>query len=195
VTVACDLGASEPLVLGESVSVDGVCLTVDAISPDGFEADASAETLARTTLGALPPGAPVNLERAMRAGDRFGGHVVGGHVDAVGEVVARRPVGEAVEVAFRVPRALAPLFATKGSVAVNGVSLTVNGVSAEGFDVTLIPATQRATGLAALPVGARVNVEVDVLARYVARQLALGTGPTGSDDDAWRERLARGGYV
>jgi riboflavin synthase len=171
----------EPLALGESIAIDGACLSVAAILPDGFEVDATAETLARTTLGQLALGAAVNLERAVRAGDRLGGHLVTGHVDAVGTVQARRPVGEALHMSFGLPEELSSLVAEKGSIAINGVSMTVNGVSVgaggPSFDVAVIPLTQQATNLGALALGARVNLEVDLIARYVAR---IVTGARGS---------------
>jgi riboflavin synthase len=159
----------ESLAVGESIAVDGCCLSVAAVLADGFEADASAETLTRTTLGRLTLGAVVNLERALRAGDRLGGHLVSGHVDGVGELVDRRAVGEAVAMTFALPAALERFVAEKGSVAVNGVSLTVNGARSGRFDVTLIPITLAATNLRSLAQGDRVNLEVDLIARYVAR--------------------------
>lgn len=158
-----------PLALGESVAVDGVCLTVDRTEGDAFEVDASAETLARTTLGDLAPGARVNLERALALGDRLGGHLVTGHVDGVGALVSRAPVGDAVAMTFSMPRELARFVAEKGSVAVSGVSLTVNRADADRFDVVIIPRTLSETTLGELGVGGRVNLEVDLVARYVAR--------------------------
>jgi riboflavin synthase len=168
----------EPLALGESITVDGACLSVVEVLPEGFAVDATAETLARTTLGALPLGHAVNLERSLRAGDRLGGHLVSGHVDGVGRVAERRPVGEAVMLAFTLPPELTRFVAEKGSIAVNGVSMTVNAVGGAGgvggdgggrFEVMVIPITQRETNLGALTVGDRVNLEVDLIARYVAR--------------------------
>jgi riboflavin synthase len=161
-----------PLALGESIAVDGVCLSVDAIRPDGFEADASAETLTRTTLGLLEPASLVHLERALRAGDRMGGHIVTGHVDGVGELVARQPVGEAVSMSFRIPPELARFVAEKGSIAVDGVSLTVNSVNDDGFEVTIVPITLEKTKLGVLRPAQRVNLEVDLVARYVARWMS-----------------------
>jgi riboflavin synthase len=166
--------ADEPPAIGESVAVDGVCLSVETLRPDGFGAHASAETLARTTLGRLRVDAEVNLERALRAGARMGGHVVTGHVDGVGTVVERRDLGEAIVLAFAVPHALARFVAEKGSIAVNGVSLTVNAVSGDRFEVAIIPITRAKTNLDALRGGDEVNLEVDVMARYVARFLAAG---------------------
>ena len=159
-----------PLAGGESIAVDGCCLSVAMAVADGFEVDASAETLKRTTLGHLARGKRVNLERALRAGDRLGGHLVTGHVDGVGQLVERHSVGDAVAMTFAVPGELRRFVAEKGSIAVSGVSLTVNAVAAEGrFDVTLIPTTLAATNLASLAPGDRVNLEVDLIARYVAR--------------------------
>ncbi len=196
VAIRCALGATEPLVMGESIAVDGCCLSVVAISADGFEMDASAETLARTTLGALDIGAAVNLERATKLGDRLGGHMVTGHVDAVATVVERRPLGDAIVLAFELPAVLARYVAEKGSVCVNGVSLTVNTVAGARFEVAIIPITRSATNLDALVAGAKVNVEVDLLARYVARMLDVAKdGALGGDDGAWMDLLKRAGYV
>jgi riboflavin synthase len=166
--------AGEALAYGESINVDGACLSVLEVLPDGFSADATAETLARTTLGELIPGrgARVNLERSLRAGDRLGGHLVTGHVDGVGSVAARRAVGEALSISFLLPAELVRYVAEKGSIAINGTSMTVNAVSDHGFEVMVIPITREETNLGALEPGARVNLEVDLVARYVARFLA-----------------------
>jgi riboflavin synthase len=174
-----------PLTLGESVSVDGACLTVDRIVAGGFECDMSSETLERTTLGATPLGSPVHLERATPLGGRLGGHMVLGHVDGVGRVTAREPRGDAVRLEVRAPAELGRFLASKGSVAVHGVSLTLNAVGApraDGvtFDVMLVPHTIARTRLGDLRLGAQVNIEVDVLARYVARQ--LDCQPRGEKD-------------
>ncbi len=157
------------LKLGESMSVDGACLTVAAMKDDTFEVDASAETLARTTLGDLAIGSEVNLERALQVGDRLGGHLVTGHVDAVGTLASRSDVGESVAMSFSIPHDLSNLVAEKGSIAVSGVSLTVNGVKGDTFDVVIIPHTLKETTLGNLRAGARVNLEVDLVARYVQR--------------------------
>jgi riboflavin synthase len=198
-TIACGF---RPLVMGESISVAGVCLTVDAILDDGFEADASAETLERSTLGALPPSSPVNLERALLPTSRLGGHLVGGHVDATARLVSRAPLGDAMQLRFELPQAMARFVAPKGSIAIDGVSLTVNGVDGSSFDVAIIPHTLRATTLTALAPGARVNLEADVLARYVARQLDLGKGrgsstegAEDSNDGSLLAALGRAGYL
>ena len=169
--------AMAELVLGESIAVAGCCLTVAAKTARGFEADASPETLARTTLGGLPEGAPVNLERALQVGDRLGGHLVSGHVDGVGTVLARDLAvagegwakGESLILRFQVPPELARFFAVKGSVVVDGVSLTVNVVEKNELAVMLIPVTRAKTSLDALVVGSKVNLEVDTIARYVAQ--------------------------
>jgi riboflavin synthase len=166
-----------PLALGESIAVDGACLTVDNVTDDGFEVDASAETLARTTLGRLAPSSPVHLERALRVGSLLGGHLVTGHVDGVATVAERREVGEALAMAFVVPPELAPFVAEKGSVAVDGVSLTVNVVRRDRFDVMLIPHTLHKTKLGARSPGDLVNLEVDLVARYVARLLSFDRAP------------------
>jgi len=164
-----------PLALGESIAVDGCCLSVAEFGPGGFEVDASAETLARTTLGRMAPGKVVNLERALRAGDRIGGHLATGHVDGVGELVVRNSLGEAVAMTFALPPGLARFVAEKGSIAVNGVSLTVNSVSSAGrFEVVLIPITLEKTNLSSLAPGDPVNLEVDLIARYVARLMEAG---------------------
>ena len=162
----------EALAHGESITVDGACLSVTEVLPDGFAVDATAETLARTTLGELAVGARVNLERALRASDRLGGHIVTGHVDGVGTLESRRQVGEALALSFTVAADLAPYVAEKGSIALNGVSMTVNAAGKTTFDVMVIPITRSETNLGALPPGGRVNVEVDLVARYVARWLS-----------------------
>jgi riboflavin synthase len=157
---------------GESIAVSGVCLTVVEHDAEGFVADVSNETLARTTLGGLETGAMVNLERAMLATDRLGGHLVAGHVDGIGEVASITDDARAQRWCFRAPRELLRYIAVKGSICVDGVSLTVNAVDAEGFEVALIPHTLANTAFAQTRVGAKVNMEVDLVARYVERLLA-----------------------
>ncbi len=164
----------EPIAIGESIAIDGACLSVADALVGGFAADATVETLSRTTLGTLAPGALVNLERAVRAGDRLGGHIVTGHVDAVGTLASRRTEGEALAMSFTLPPGLARLVAEKGSIAINGVSMTVNAVRGDAFDVMVIPITRRDTNLGALAPGGTVNLEVDLVARYVARWLGGG---------------------
>lgn len=186
------------LVLGESIAVDGVCLTVDALSEGGFEADASGETLERSTLGSLAVLARVNLERATPLGGRMGGHIVSGHVDGVGKLAQRTPLGDAQRLTFTFPKELAPFIAEKGSIAVDGISLTVNGVGEGDLHVVVIPRTLADTSLSNRPVGSKVNLEVDVLARYVLRLLQTGAthgSPPGANDATWLEKLQRGGYM
>lgn len=159
------------LALGESIAVSGVCLTVVAFDADTWAADVSNETLALTTLGALPIGAAVNLERALRASDRLGGHLVSGHVDGVGQVARVWDDGRSQRWRFAAAPGLLRFIAGKGSVAIDGVSLTVNVVDDEGFEVNLVPHTIAHTAFAETAVGAAVNIEVDVVARYVERLL------------------------
>lgn len=160
--------------LGDSIAVSGVCLTVTAFGSDWFAADVSRETLSLTTLGQLKVGSRVNLEAALRAGDALGGHLVSGHVDGIGAVDALEPDARSLRVRFRVPAHLARYLARKGSVAVDGVSLTVNDVSGATFGVNLVPHTQSVTTFGALAPGLAVNIEVDQVARYVERLLAAG---------------------
>ncbi|MGY1458193.1 riboflavin synthase [Luteimonas sp. A534] len=155
--------------LGESIAVNGVCLTVVAFDGGHFEADASNETLALTTLGALAKGAPLNLERAMHPTDRLGGHIVSGHVDGVGRVLDVREDARAQRWRFAMPQALAKYVAQKGSICVDGVSLTVNAAEAEAFEVALVPHTVSHTAFSATRVGDPVNLEVDLIARYLER--------------------------
>jgi riboflavin synthase len=199
---------SSPLVLGESISVNGACLTVDRILDGAFEVDMSEETLTRTTLGELPTGARLHLERATPAGGRLGGHIVAGHVDGVGRVVERAPSGDAVRLAVRAPADLAAFLAPKGSITVDGVSLTLNAVrGAPGdeatFELMLVPHTLASTFLGDLRPGARVNVEVDVLARYVARWLEFRgsreasreRAPNPDDDERLLQKLRTSGFL
>lgn len=158
--------------LGDSVCVQGCCVTVVALLADGFEADLSRETLGLTTLGGLAVGAPVNLEPALRAGDALGGHLVSGHVDGVAAVVSVATDARSTRMVFEAPPALARYFARKGSVTIDGVSLTVNEVAGPRFGVNLIPHTLEVTTLGSLVPGAAVNLEIDPVARYVERLLA-----------------------
>ena len=162
----------EQVQLGESISVNGCCLTVVAFDAHSFAVDASNETLALTTLGNLAIDAPVNLERAMLPTDRLGGHLVSGHVDGLATATQRWDDARAVRWRFAAPMALLRYVAHKGSVCVDGVSLTVNAVDDQGFEVALIPHTVEHTAFHALQVGNAVNIEVDLLARYVERLLA-----------------------
>lgn len=162
--------------LGDSISVSGVCLTaVDLPGHYRFAVEAVPETLSRTTIGELEPGSRVNLERALKADARLGGHIVQGHVDGMGALLSRTDGGRWQDLTFSIPTELAYLVAEKGSITISGVSLTVTAVTVETFSVSLIPATLEATTLGDLEVGDKVNLEVDVLARYVARLMAKGS--------------------
>src|SRR5690606_14530560 len=163
--------AFDHVVRGESISVNGACLTVVAFDEAHFDVDASTETLALTTLGGLPIGAAVNLERAMRPDDRLGGHLVSGHVDGVGRVAEIKPDARAQRWRFQAPPEVLRYVAKKGSICVDGVSLTVNDVDDAGFEVALIPHTVDNTCFAHTGVGDEVNLEVDLIARYVERLL------------------------
>jgi riboflavin synthase len=158
--------------LGESIAVNGVCLTVVAFDGDAFEADVSNETLALTTLGALAIGAPLNLERALRVDERLGGHLVSGHVDGVGKVLSIEPDARAQRWSFSAPAPLMRYIAKKGSICVDGTSLTVNEVDDQGFEVALVPHTVAHTAFHTTRPGNPVNIEVDQVARYVERLLA-----------------------
>ncbi len=155
--------------IGASIASDGVCLTVVALGPDWYEVQVSAETVARTNLGDWAVGRRVNLERALKVGDELGGHIVSGHVDGVAEVVGLTPEGDSLRLRFQVPEALAGFIAPKGSVALNGTSLTVNEVDGAEFGINLIPHTQAVTNWGDVALGDRINLEIDTLARYVAR--------------------------
>ncbi|WP_337995546.1 riboflavin synthase [Oleispirillum naphthae] len=157
--------------IGASISHSGVCLTVIETGPGWFAVQASAETLSKSTLAGWQVGVRINLERALKVGDELGGHIVSGHVDGVGEVVSVRDDGESKRFVFRVPAALKNFMAPKGSVAVDGVSLTVNEVEGDTFGVNIIPHTQQVTLFGGYAPGTKVNLEIDMLARYVARLL------------------------
>lgn len=155
--------------MGASIACDGVCLTVVEKTSDSFCVDVSAESAGLTTIGAWKTGRPVNLERALKVGDELGGHIVSGHVDGVAEIVALRDEGDSTRVTLRAPEALAKFIAPKGSVALNGTSLTVNEVNGTDFGINFIPHTKAVTTWGSAAVGDRVNLEIDTLARYVAR--------------------------
>ena len=165
-TVRCEGVARERPEPKDSIAIDGVCLTATGIDGDNVAFDVVPETLARSTLGARAEGDLVNVEYALRAGDRLGGHFVYGHVDATGAVLARAPEGQGERMRIELPSAIAPLIALKGFVAVDGVSLTVAGLDADAFEVALVPETLARTTLAAREPGSRVNLEADPLARY-----------------------------
>jgi riboflavin synthase len=157
------------IAMGASIACNGACLSVVDKGPGSFAVDASAETLARTTIGSWTAGTPVNLERPLKLGDELGGHLVSGHVDGLAEITDRRPDGDSLRFEIRVPAAFQRFIAPKGSVALDGVSLTVNEVEGELFGVNIIPVTQRETSFGKLAAGDRVNLEIDMLARYLAR--------------------------
>ncbi|HYH38508.1 MAG TPA: riboflavin synthase [Azospirillum sp.] len=162
----------ETVPIGASIANNGVCLTVVDKGPGWFAVQASGETLSKTTLGGWAEGTRVNLERALKMGDELGGHIVSGHVDGVARVVEVRPDGESVRLTFEAPADLEKFVAPKGSVALDGVSLTVNEVDGARFGVNIIPHTQVATTFGQLKPGDAVNMEIDMLARYVARLVA-----------------------
>lgn len=176
--------------LGESIAVNGVCLTATTLRSDGFETDVSGETLRCTGLGDLEIGAEVNLEPSLALGERLGGHMVSGHVDGVGTVVAIERDARSLRLDVRIPQELCRYVARKGSVCIDGVSLTINTVSADTFSVNIIPHTAAATIVASYAVGTRVNIEVDMLARYLERLLSPAD-PAGIS----REFLEAHGYA
>ena len=159
------------LALGASVCCAGACLTVVETGPDWFAAMVSGETLSKTTLGGWRKGTRVNLERALKMGDELGGHIVSGHVDGVGELLDRREEGDSTRMTFEAPDELKKFIAAKGSITIDGVSLTVNSVAGARFGINVIPHTQEVTTLGGLGPGDAVNLEIDMLARYVARML------------------------
>ena len=159
--------------LGASIACSGVCLTVVDKGDDWFAVDVSRETLSRSAPGLWEDGARLNLERSLRLGDELGGHIVTGHVDGVGEVVAAEPSGDSVRITIAAPAALAPYIAGKGSIAVDGASLTVNEVDGALFGINIIPHTAQETTLGDLAPGRRVNIEIDILARYIGRMLEM----------------------
>ncbi len=165
-----DLDLSD-VILGDSIATNGVCLTVVALPGDGFWADVSVETLNYTTLGALKNGCFVNLEKALRASDRLGGHIVSGHVDGVGEIVSIHSDARSIRYRLRAPAELARYIAHKGSVCVDGVSLTINKVEGAEFELNIVPHTQQKTLFGEYKTGTKVNLEVDVIARYLERLL------------------------
>ena len=189
----------QPLVKGESVAVNGVCLTVVDCDRTRFTADVLGETETRTGLAELLPGARVNLERAMRAGDRFGGHVVQGHVDGRGTVAAKIAKGRDFALKISCPRAIAAASVMKGSIAVNGVSLTVSGLGDDWLQVDVIPTTAAETNLGALRAGDKVNLESDVLGKYAIRRTETADAVENEGDEPsfglTMEMLAENGFL
>jgi riboflavin synthase len=179
---------------GDSIAVSGVCLTVIEHSTAGFTADVSGETLSRTTLGRLHHGDAVNLEKALTLSTPLGGHMVSGHVDGVGTVANRRETARSVQFRIKAPEALAKYIAEKGSVCVDGVSLTVNAIHGAVFEVNIVPHTLVETTLDAVKAETEVNIEVDVVARYLER-LMLGERAALNGSDITREFLVRHGFI
>jgi riboflavin synthase len=190
-TIELDDAELPGLAVGDSIAVNGACLTVTDRGAGRFAADVSVETLDVTTLGALDVGARVNLEPALRVGDSLGGHFVTGHVDGVGHVLAVGPAGRSQRLDIALPEALLPYVARKGSIAVDGVSLTVNGVSGAAFEVNIVPHTHERTIISGYRVGTAVNIEIDIIARYLER---LATG-TSDQEGVSLELLRKHGYT
>ncbi|CBL46124.1 Riboflavin synthase, alpha subunit [gamma proteobacterium HdN1] len=181
--------------LGDSIAVSGVCLTVTALLSDGFQADVSNETLACTAFRDLKAGSRVNLEKALTLAARLGGHLVSGHVDGVGEVINRSEDGRSIRLEIRAPNSLARYIAEKGSICVNGVSLTVNSVNGDCFGLNVIPHTAAETTVEEWRTGASLNLEVDLIARYLER-LQMGAAATASKTDPITlDLLARTGFM
>lgn len=168
---------------GESIAINGVCLTAYAFTSRSFLADISPESLSRTTLGELAIGSIVNMERALRLSDRLGGHIVSGHVDCVAHVLEKRPADEFTLFTFALPERLGRYVIEKGSVTIDGISLTVNGCSGGRFSVSIIPHTLQVTTLGLLRKGSRVNVEVDIIGKYVEKLLSTGSIASRSSVD------------
>jgi riboflavin synthase len=181
--------------LGDSIAVNGVCLTAVELPGDGFWADVSRETLARTAFVDLKPGSAVNLEKALTPTSRLGGHLVSGHVDGVGEIVARADNARAVQFKVRAPRELAKYIAHKGSITVDGTSLTVNAVDGAEFELTIVPHTLQETIMADYQAGRRVNLEVDLLARYLERLLLGDKAAEPKASGLTESFLAEHGYL
>ncbi|MEC6796052.1 riboflavin synthase [Photobacterium sp. S4TG1] len=196
VSVTVDSGSLDlsDVKLGDSIATNGVCLTVVKLTGKGYVADLSLETLNRTAFVNYKAGQVVNLEKAMLATTRFGGHMVSGHVDAVAEVIERQHIGRAIEFWIKVPPQLAKYISEKGSVAVDGISLTVNAVRGDEFKLTIVPHTAAETTMADFKVGRKINLEVDVIARYLER-LMLGDKAAEKQSQVTMDLLARTGFL
>lgn len=181
--------------LGDSIAVNGVCLTAVELPGDGFWADVSGETLDKTTLAQLQQGSPVNLEKALTPTTRLGGHLVSGHVDGVGEVVLREPAGRSEHFQIRAPKILAHYIAKKGSICVDGTSLTVNDVKGCVFDLNIVPHTLQETIMGLYQPGWQVNLEVDIIARYLERLLTGNAESMGDSGLISKEFLAEHGFI
>lgn len=182
--------------LGDSIATNGVCLTAVSLPGDGFVADVSTETLSRSTLKNLKTGSPVNLEKAMQPRSRFGGHMVSGHVDGIGEVIRREASARAVLFTIKAPAELAKYIAQKGSITTDGISLTVNGLRGAEFDLTIVPHTVQETNIGTWQVGTQINLEVDVIARYLER-LLMGekAADTNAESGITMSFLAENGFL
>jgi riboflavin synthase len=185
----------DDVVLGDSICTNGVCLTVIELPGDGYWADVSVETLNFTTLGDLQPGSAVNLEKALTAHSRLGGHIVSGHVDGVGEVVSLTEDARSIRVVLRAPAQLARYIAHKGSICVDGTSLTVNAVNGTQFDLNIIPQTMRETIFSQYRPGSRVNLEVDVIARYLERLMQGDDAALVKGGGLSMDTLAENGFL
>jgi len=196
ITVQADDLEMNDVKLGDSISNNGVCLTVTRLGESSFDADLSHETIRLSGFANVQPGFMVNLEKAMQMNDRFGGHIVSGHVDGVGEVTSISPLGNAVEYWIKAPDDLAKYIAKKGSITVDGISLTTNDVDGASFKLTIIPHTISQTTMQHYAVGSRVNLEVDVIARYLER-LVLGeqAADTDTKQQSTMELLAKSGFM
>lgn len=180
--------------IGDSIACNGVCLTVIALEKDAYVADVSSETLKVTTLGQLQLDSPVNLEKALRLQDRLGGHLVSGHVDGVGEVVSIEQDARSWRYQIKAPKAISRYIAAKGSICINGISLTVNHVDGDVFDVNIVPHTRQETTIRTFQLGTKVNLEVDLLARYMERLLARDVDEADKKPSVTREFLAENGF-
>jgi riboflavin synthase len=181
-------------VLGESIAINGACLTVTSTGGGGFSVDVSAESLSRTTLGTLKTGGQVNLERALKLGDRLGGHLVSGHVDCVGKITAKQQVGDSIRFSVSIPPEHLLYIVEKGSVTLEGISLTVNQVDASGFSLNIIPHTMAGTTLRLAAEGDSVNIETDLIGKYVARLLNRDEPQSEGKQGLTREQLAQLGF-
>lgn len=181
--------------LGDSIAVNGICLTAVALSARGFSADVSTETLRRSAFANLKVGSPVNLEKALTPSSRLGGHLVSGHVDGVGEILERRSDGRSVRFRLQAPRELARYIAEKGSICVDGISLTVNGVDGALFDLNIVPHTMQETTMVDFMVGQRVNLEVDLITRYLERLLLGERAAEKSGGGITESFLAQHGFM
>ena len=194
-TIDCASLDLEPSRIGDSIAVNGVCLTAVEIAGNRFSADVSQETLQCTSLGQLKLGSPVNLETALTLDTALGGHLVSGHVDGLGTLIEMQPDARSVRYRFEVDPALQHYIAVKGSITVDGTSLTVNGVDDNRFDVNIVPHTQQETVFQYYQVGARVNIEVDIIARYLERLLQGRAGTEAAKQQQLMQTLIKSGFI